>query len=430
MEYKSSEEWESDDISNWESDDIEDKNIKSRINKNIGNYSKKDVNIEIEEYYNLIKIDINIFKKVFEIFTNVKLNILNIKIFFNDNLKVTKLKLLNKGIDELTSTDYLILSKLNKIITNLKIDLEKEFILEIMDNIVSYISNDIYNCCYICNNVGVADNILNNKLVFNLCGSLLCITNSFISQKYIVEEEIKENSDRFEFMLYLFIFSCYVNRIPCILPKDTDLNKVMEILSTLPSIESIKNEKNLKKILTNDLYSILSWLIFTYLNKINLFEKSYKQIIFNINESFEKKKEFKSVCKKDTLNIFKMYHGSSDYNYFNIIMNGLKNFSKTKYQTNGCAYGNGVYFGKMEVANGYNRKIVKKIKTSNFFFLNVSNEKYKKVEKLIFNSKYYKLSKILKCEIYYENPQWHRDHFCTVIPKNENILIKSMIINI
>lgn len=440
-------EWENDD---WEEnpnddwgdlvEDIGELHIsgKSRVNINKGNYSDEDIKIEIEDQYNIIKIDVNILYEIFKIFTNVSLENIKINIIFENDLEIRRITV-NTDIrnEDLTPTDILILCKINKIIRNMKLDLREKFILKIMHQIVTYISNDIYKRCYICDNMGVVDkNIFNNKVILNLCGSLTCITNSFISKNFIVEEEIMTNWDRFEVMLYLFMYSCYVNRIPCILPDDTDLNNVIKILSTLPPIEMIKNAENLKLMFSEELYSILSWLIFTYLNKVEFIKRTKNFIEFKINESSEiKDMVFKDANKSD---IFNMHHGSNDFNYFNIIMNGLQSFSKSKYQTNGAAYGSGVYFGTIQTAKSYNvnrgggiirrknknqkpppPKLPSKSKDCDY---------HKIVGDLINGCKYHNINKILNCDIYYEDKKWVKNHFCTVIPKSENIIIKKLIV--
>ena len=48
------------------------------------------------------------------------------------------------------------------------------------------------------------------------------------------------------------------------------------------------------------------------------------------------------------------FHGSGCGNWFNILHNGLKNFSGTAHQINGAAYGQGIYFSPaMELSAAY-----------------------------------------------------------------------------
>lgn len=372
------------------------------------NLNHKIDDIEIINGNKLIIIRADMYKEFFKIYENLNLKTFEIWIMLDEMIKIIDIKIKSKDKD-LTTTDSLILCKLEKILKNTKIDLTKEFVPLLIKKITRYLTNDIYDFCYICGKRGImSKNDGLNILVLNLCGDLLCITNSFISDGVIFQEELSKNMERFKLMLYLFIYSCKVNRIPCILPENIDLKNVLKLLENLPKFDEIKY---MECELDNSLYSLMSWLIFTYKDKIILESETSSELIFEIRESDNIKSEiFKNADKSKILN---RYHGSADFNYFNIMMNGLQSFSRTKYQTNGAAYGKGVYFGSKNTAIGYNRKIP--IKDDS-------------ITEILNSYKYNKTSKILNCDIYYEDSKWVNTNFCTVIPKSENIIIKKLII--
>ena len=284
FESKNDDEWDSydDNDDGWGDDDELDitnnmmnMKISGDLDLDTGGY---EVCVENQKYSKLITIEMGMFAEILKIYTNISIDVIKIHIIYNYRLIPDRLRVFidNKP----TETDALILCKLTKIMNEMKLDLSSKFIPKICKRFVRYFQHDIYHKCYICDNVGVVDkNIFNNKLILNLCGSLLCICNSFISQNFIVEEELMTNPDRLEFMLYLFIYSCHVNRIPCILPENTELSEVIKILETLPSMEELRKVEDLKKILTGELYSILSWLIFTYMNKVEYIKTNKKQVI-------------------------------------------------------------------------------------------------------------------------------------------------------
>lgn len=407
--------WESPDDDWGETTITEFDELKIDINQINLNTNEYEVSVDLFSLSNLICIYIGMFSEILKVYTNITLEVITLKIIYDHKFNIQSIRVFCNN-EKPKETDILILCKIEKIIKNMKLNVTDNFIPKICKRLMYYFQRDIFYQCYICDKCGVVDkNIFDDKLILNLCGDLLCICNSFISQNFIVEEEIMNHPCRLELMLYLFIYSCNVNRLPCILPDNTNLNEVLEILSTLPQLNELKNIKNLKSNLNPQLYSILSWLIFTYVNKIRLNNENRKELVFNIIENNEiKDKIFKQAESNKILNKF---HGSSDFNYFNILMNGLQSFSKTKYQTNGAAYGNGVYFGNKNTASSYNN-------TSKVY----KNKNKDKINELLESYTYSKNTKILNCNIYYENPKWHNNSFCTVIPKSENIQIIQFII--
>ena len=332
----------------------------------------------------LLIVHYTINNKLFESF--------KLKIIFNE-----KLKIINTIIeDEITSkclhvdeVKFLKL-KMEKILRTL--DLTNDFLSEIIIRMDYYFTTSS-KLCYICNKKCI---INTNNL--NFCGDLICITNSCMFN-FELFNEISFNSHRFEFMLYLFMCSIYENRMPCILPKDTNLKEVIKLLSKLKSIKI--NDINE---LDPDLTGLLSWLVVSYKNKIDV------DLIINDNSD----KKILIFENAPAENILIRHHGSRDFNYFNIIMNGLKNFSKTKYMSTGAAFGDGVYFGSKTTAISYNIRIAK--------------SQDNKLYTLISESQFFTKSKILECMIYHEDEKWTNTEFCTVIPKNDNIIIQKMIL--
>ena len=157
--------WEEDFEDNDWDDFVEDMNDlkidKSVINLTTGHYNNKDLKVSIDNRCNLINMEIYLLNEIFRMFTNIDIEILKINIIFDNRFRIERLKVFS---DKYSETDILILCKLNKRLKNLNLDLKKDFIIKIMDNITEYLCYDIYNKCYICDNVGVVDrNIFNNK---------------------------------------------------------------------------------------------------------------------------------------------------------------------------------------------------------------------------------------------------------------------------
>lgn len=405
-------EW-SDIEDNW---DIPNNNI---IDLNTNNL---DIKVIHEENYRIIKLKNNSYSSLFKNINNISINELNILISYTENYKIFNINVYIENKE--TKTDILILNKLNNKLKNINIDLSNNFISKINDIISEFFNNDIFNKCFLCEKININENhFIDNCFIINICNDLKCIFNSYIFSEDIVNDELKNQKNRLELMLYLFTYSCYINRIPSILPENTNLMKILNLIKKLDSLNNINFK--LYNNLDNELKSLISWLIvkYKYSQKIHFFKEEYDmknkvlKYIYQINENnIIKDEKFKNA---DIKRIFNKYHGSSDYNYFNILMNGLQVFSNTELQTNGSAYGKGIYFGEQYVAKSYNN--------NNNISFHKNNKNYK-IYKLLIKSNINKCIKLLNCDIFYENDNWENNNFCTVIPDENNIKIKYLII--
>lgn len=79
--------------------------------------------------------------------------------------------------------------------------------------------------------------------------------------------------------------------------------------------------------------------------------KTNKSIVFTVSHPLEKQVKFDS-----SPDVVHMFHGSSIYNWYSIMRNGLKNYSGTAMMSNGQAYGPGIYLAtNIGMAMGYCR---------------------------------------------------------------------------
>lgn len=125
-----------------------------------------------------------------------------------------------------------------------------------------------------------------------------------------------------------------------------EIYKIFNILNIKNLVDDILKLKNDKNIF--DKYGIITYGVIKFTIKSNLITIKKKQIFnidnittfevehfqYNIN-TFNKQKE------NEGSNYF--FHGSVNYNWYSIMMNGIKNYSNTPNMTNGNAYGSGVY---------------------------------------------------------------------------------------
>lgn len=146
--------------------------------------------------------------------------------------------------------------------------------------------------------------------------------------------------------------------------KDRTYDLIVEILNMIPSIDSMRKEKDedALKITLFKIHRAASYLIRWIITTAN----SHLEFIESTNESFrkscdftddevkgvfrylsnppEKEKKFNEYKKKAGAKIHNGYHGSPIENWHSIIRTSLKNYSgQTGKQLHGAAYGNGVY---------------------------------------------------------------------------------------
>ena len=390
------------------------------------------LNIEIKLYPYIIK-------KTYE---NIDFGDIQLKCLYKENdLKIYKTQItryLDKELDskeeekqeeELNKQRFLdkLEKKIHKILVNKSII---EFnISDVVIFIQRFFNFSIDNTCFFCDKH--VQPIKRGKtfeefLILNNCGSLICLTNN--CSIGIIERELVNNAERFKIMLYLFLVSCLHKRVPSIMPDNTDVSVILEKFYEFPPIKVLLyNVFGIRKLIDGQTYNILSWLITQYDEKISM-GNGGNFIIHDLTP--EKSIKFESAPKKLILN---RSHGSSHNNFFNIIMGGLKNFSKTTYQQNGAAYGPGVYFGSDNTARGYGRGKLQKPHLSILKSI-IKTKPVKPVNHLrdfvetYVESNFSYMSLFLRCKIYWENPTWNNTSFCTVIPINDNIIIHTLVV--
>eukprot|EP01083_Nonionella_stella_P001411 4058_1 len=138
-----------------------------------------------------------------------------------------------------------------------------------------------------------------------------------------------------------------------------NVNKLKNVIEMCPAIEEMKpwaqqGDIVLKKELTKIhplLYPLLVWIITSnrcHLRKlpdcdrISAIDTPYQFALCSATP--DREKEFQELRAAN--GSFLAWHGSPMGNWHSILRMGLKNYSKTKHQSNGAAYGSGIYFGR------------------------------------------------------------------------------------
>ena len=148
-----------------------------------------------------------------------------------------------------------------------------------------------------------------------------------------------------------------------------NIESVKKALDAFPSVEEMCEFKDLRNeldLLHPDAYYLLRWILSTNRCHLKAVENEDEYIKKQAGDLHFKKvfhimhlpPEQQSAFQKRKANdgVVSLWHGSSSENWHNILRNSLKNYSGTKCQCNGNAYGSGVYlsFGHY-TANGYSR---------------------------------------------------------------------------
>jgi len=138
-----------------------------------------------------------------------------------------------------------------------------------------------------------------------------------------------------------------------------DINKLKEVLDKCPTVEEMQvmakdGDVALKKALKEVhslLYPLLVWIITSNRchirklpesDRIGAIETEYQFALCSATP--EREAEFQELRR--TNGSFLAWHGSAMGNWHSILRMGLRNYSKTKHQTNGAAYGSGIYFAR------------------------------------------------------------------------------------
>lgn len=159
---------------------------------------------------------------------------------------------------------------------------------------------------------------------------------------HIYGEEITDNilSQYFTGMDNTLLFFEWI-RIFFIPGKTTDLELISRMCTLTP--------------IGMNFVKLLYFFIFTNniaFETINIPDISNKGILFKTSHSYTKEKEFYNLPGESTT----LFHGTSIYNMYSMMRNGIKTMSKSKYQTNGNVYGNGIYLtNNISTAHSYGK---------------------------------------------------------------------------
>ena len=133
-----------------------------------------------------------------------------------------------------------------------------------------------------------------------------------------------------------------------ILPNGMSKEECEQILNQCPNTEVLKNIASegvdhmrfILDMINPKLYTLLTFILCETMIRIVYIDKQFKLITKDTEygNNFEKSKETHTDVK-----IVKLFHGSALQNWYSILKNGLKDYSGTKNQLHGAAYGNGVY---------------------------------------------------------------------------------------
>jgi len=141
-------------------------------------------------------------------------------------------------------------------------------------------------------------------------------------------------------------------------PK-ADVDKLKRVIDECPPLSELKEmakdgDVALKKALTKIdclLFPLLCWIITS--NRCHLKQLAPKHQIKAIETGYQfalctstpdREREFQDLRRAN--GSFLAWHGSAMGNWHSILRMGLRNYSKTKHQTNGAAYGSGIYFAR------------------------------------------------------------------------------------
>ncbi len=145
-----------------------------------------------------------------------------------------------------------------------------------------------------------------------------------------------------------------------------DIERLRTLVGTLGNIGQLmkdtsvlNTEQELRHALNDDLYYLIRFIVksnTTHLEPVRLFDENQMNGIqqFKIRYTSEVEETFNA--KIGSAGHCFLFHGSGEENWHSILRNGLKNCSGTKLQTNGAAYGNGIYLSDNYITSiGYSR---------------------------------------------------------------------------
>ena len=183
---------------------------------------------------------------------------------------------------------------------------------------------------------------------------------------FFAKEAVMNSRHEQVFNPYPLVFNPSNNKEKVFDPQHKDYNKIGFILNKIPKLNQlIKDTDDILTFLNNidkNAYLLIKWLIL--LNNLFFMKVPYELMINKLycdqfvilNRSPEKERELKGLRRKYGYTY--AFHGSPIENWYSIIYNGLKNYSNTKLQLHGAAYGEGVYMSpNLLTAYGYTNSI-------------------------------------------------------------------------
>ena len=192
-----------------------------------------------------------------------------------------------------------------------------------------------------------------------------------------------------------------------------DIHRLRALAQGLGNIDKLikdtsvlKTEEELRYSLTDDLYYLIRFIVksnCTHLEPVRLFDENQLNDVqqFKIRYTTDIEEAFNA---KITNSHCFLFHGSGEQNWHSILRNGLKNCSGTKLQSNGAAYGSGIYLSDNYITSiGYSKgsmcvigvcQVVgdksKYKKTSNIYVANENNL----ILRYLFVGKYTTMSRV------------------------------------
>jgi hypothetical protein len=241
----------------------------------------------------------------------------------------------------------------------LKIDISDKIIIDdvkdFIKNLITLVENmydTFYSYCPLCL---ISKN--KNKMKIYSCDN--CEIESYSN---VIDNTVMDNyfKDKNVFKLNLLISTSGLlnlsrfNPLPIYCSSSDELKTISNDTNYyIKIIETCVTDNDLFKKLKLDEYKFLKHIVKSNILKLNYYNTNQNIIrdedIFDTDDNIlftvDHDREIQNTFDNDS-NVKYMYHGSSLSNFYSIMRNGLKNYSGTKFQTNGAAYGNGIYLAE------------------------------------------------------------------------------------
>lgn len=300
-----------------------------------------------------------------------------------------------------------------------KVDFEDtEYLIIKINNFIKNTIKNLNKKCLICDK---DTEYYNYKP--DICKSILCYHGyNELNLCSSIREEILRDKQVCDLLISLFVSAC-ASQHPIYnlkISKETAIN----IINCCPPVNKLyriaeytKTEKCFKKLIDkyhSELYNLIKYII----DSCPLYIESIGKFEFKIITSTEKEEKFKNLYEKQEYKkILTGYHGSSISNWHNIIRMGLKNYSGTKQQKNGAAFGNGIYLATTQTFSlFYSIDITNIWKLSEVFSLRKKNRIVAKCD--IIDQQ--------KNSFNYNESKWQKTKDIFVVDEEEYVNIKSI----